>query len=327
MIASSSAVPRPRPRCSGSGVDGDERHPVGLDRALRERGDRLVQPGHPRLVALDPERHPVLRVRPVEEPVDRLGSEQVAIRVAPGRVGDRADRRGVRRRGAAHADLRAAPRARAGSSGGPVRMLSSRASSSARTSGRRCWRSVGASALRRAIGRVDLDDEALELRAVASPADGRCGPAPARGSRRGGRAAPGRPCPPRIHGGAAPAFLSIRNAIAHSPANASSTAGRGSPWNGRSSNLPSSMASRIWRSTRLSQVGATWRSPCSLMRLGGLRGDSTGGSLDEPRPRVSGCRPTAPAADACPLPTPAPSSRQRDAQAGTPSPYDGPRCS
>ena len=50
----------------------------------------------------------------------------------------------------------------------------------------------------------------------------------------------------------------------------SSSSGSRSPWYGRSSNAPPSIASRIWRSTRLSQLGADLRRPsasrrCTLM--------------------------------------------------------------
>ena len=78
-----------------------------------------------------------------------------------------------------------------------------------------------------------------------------------------------------IQGGATPAFRRTWKAIAMSPAYVSSATGSRSPAYGRSSNLPCSIASRIWRSTRLSHVGATWRSPCSSMRLGGFLPGST----------------------------------------------------
>jgi hypothetical protein len=74
-----------------------------------------------------------------------------------------------------------------------------------------------------------------------------------------------------IQGGAAPAFRSTWKAIAHSPAASSSSNGIRSPWYGRSSNFPSSIASRSWRSTRLSQVGATCRRPSASRRLAGRR--------------------------------------------------------
>ena len=70
-----------------------------------------------------------------------------------------------------------------------------------------------------------------------------------------------------IHGGAAPALRSIRWAIAHSPAAESSSSGSRSPWYGRSSNAPASIASRIWRSTRLSQVWAGLRPALGIASL------------------------------------------------------------
>ena len=71
-----------------------------------------------------------------------------------------------------------------------------------------------------------------------------------------------------IHGGAAPAFRSIRWAIAHSPAAESSSSGSRSPWYGRSSKAPWSIASRIWRSTRLSQL---WRGLRPALGVAALR--------------------------------------------------------
>ena len=96
--------PEPEAAPVGVGVDRHQGHPVGLDRALGERRDLVRQLRDPGLVALDPQRHPLLGVGALQEPVDGLGAQQVAVRGAPGGVGDRADGRGVRRRGATHAD-------------------------------------------------------------------------------------------------------------------------------------------------------------------------------------------------------------------------------
>ena len=65
-----------------------------------------------------------------------------------------------------------------------------------------------------------------------------------------------------------PALRSIRWAIAHSPAAESSSSGSRSPWYGRSSKAPPSIASRIWRSTRLSQLCAVCGRPSASRRCG-----------------------------------------------------------
>ena len=71
-----------------------------------------------------------------------------------------------------------------------------------------------------------------------------------------------------IQGGAAPALRSIRWAIAHSPAAESSSSGSRSPWYGRSSKAPSSIASRICRSTRLSHAAPSAAGPRRRVRCG-----------------------------------------------------------
>ena len=84
-------------------------------------------------------------------------------------------------------------------------VASNRASSSARRSGRLCWRSVGASALRRAMVALILHNQPLELLAVARPrGSARRGRGPGRGSRHAAPAAPARPCPPRSTAGRRP---------------------------------------------------------------------------------------------------------------------------
>ena len=84
----------------------------------------------------------------LKEPLDRLVEQVAAIGRPPAIVGDAPDRGRVGRRRATH---RICGRGAGSWHGQRPARASRRASSSARTSGRRCWRSVGASALRLAI--------------------------------------------------------------------------------------------------------------------------------------------------------------------------------
>ena len=158
------------------------------------------------------------------------------------------------------------------------------------SSGRRCWRSVGASALRRAIAALI----SMTTRSRARPGrDGwaRASGRPGRGSRPDARAAAGPPCRPR-----STAARRRRCAASGRPSptrrrrSRPPTAGA-RPGTGARRTRPSSIASRSWRSTRLSHVGATWRRPSASRRLAGRRSEGRPGAA--PCPNDSGTGPSA----------------------------------